>query len=59
MESQNSSSLAADAANTPRQSAPRMPSISLFQGCQEVIIRHDGQDYRLRITRQNKLILTK
>lgn len=31
----------------------------LFQGGREVVIQHDGQIYRLRITRQNKLILTK
>jgi hemin uptake protein HemP len=34
-------------------------SSRLFQGVQEVVIRHAGTDYRLRITRQNKLILTK
>jgi hemin uptake protein HemP len=38
---------------------PVWQSRDLFQGCQEVIIQHDGQDYRLRITQQNKLILTK
>ena len=36
-----------------------LDSIALFQGRQEIVIRHDGQDYRLRVTRQNKLILTK
>lgn len=36
-----------------------LSSSTLFQGRQEVVIRHDGQDYRLRLTRQNKLILTK
>ncbi len=34
-------------------------SSSLFKGRQEIVIRHEGQDYRLRITSQNKLILTK
>jgi len=34
-------------------------SLELFRGASELVIRHDGQDYRLRITRQNKLILTK
>jgi len=34
-------------------------SYMLFEGKQEIVIEHDGQDYRLRITRQNKLILTK
>lgn len=37
----------------------KIPSGDLFQSKQEVVIRHDGQEYRLRITRQNKLILTK
>lgn len=31
----------------------------LFRGAREILIRHEGQDYRLRITQQNKLILTK
>ncbi len=31
----------------------------LFGQCQEVAISHKGQMYRLRITRNDKLILTK
>jgi hemin uptake protein HemP len=31
----------------------------LFGSCQEIAIVHDGEEYRLRITRNNKLILTK
>lgn len=31
----------------------------IFKGRREVIIKHDSQDYRLRITKQNKLILNK
>jgi hemin uptake protein HemP len=42
-----------------RSTAPVAQSAHLFQGRQEIVIRHDGQDYRLRVTRQNKLILTK
>jgi hemin uptake protein HemP len=38
---------------------PPIESSTLFQGRQEVVICHDGHEYRLRITRQNKLILTK
>jgi hemin uptake protein HemP len=34
-------------------------SETLFNGRQEIVIRHEGQDYRLRITRMNKMILTK
>ena len=31
----------------------------LFDGSGEVVILHNGAQYRLRITRQDKLILTK
>lgn len=31
----------------------------LFRGTREIVIRHQGDDYRLRITRNDKLILTK
>lgn len=31
----------------------------LFGGAKEIVIRHRGDDYRLRITRNDKLILTK
>lgn len=36
-----------------------LQSSELFQGRSEIVIQHHGQDYRLRITRQNKMILTK
>jgi len=31
----------------------------LFEGTREVLIRHAGSEYRLRLTQFNKLILTK
>ncbi len=31
----------------------------LFQGARELLIEHQGETYRLRITRNEKLILTK
>ncbi|MHB1214857.1 MAG: hemin uptake protein HemP [Thiobacillus sp.] len=31
----------------------------LFQGSREVLIDHNGETYRLRITKNDKLILTK
>ncbi len=31
----------------------------LFRGSKEIIILHGKEQYRLRVTRQNKLILTK
>ncbi len=36
-----------------------MPAALLFQGHQEIQITHNGDTYRLRITRNDKLILTK
>ncbi len=42
------------------QSEPSvMRSEELFRARRELVILHDGQEYRLRLTRQNKLILTK
>lgn len=37
----------------------RFTSGDLFGDAQEILIEHAGQEYRLRITRQGKLILTK
>jgi hemin uptake protein HemP len=37
----------------------RMDSRDLFIGTREIIIAHAGESYRLRLTAQNKLILTK
>lgn len=36
-----------------------IPTEFLFQGAQEVLIAHNGEHYRLRITKSGKLILTK
>ena len=52
------------AAGVPRSEAhgqepPVWHARDLFQGRREIVIHHDGQKYRLRITQQNKLILTK
>ena len=38
---------------------PRLSSEELLQGASAVEIEHAGQRYFLRITRENKLILTK
>ncbi len=35
------------------------PADHLFQGRQEILIDHKGETYRLRITKNGKLILTK
>jgi hemin uptake protein HemP len=37
----------------------RIASTELFRGCREVVIVHRGQEYRLHITKADKLILTK
>lgn len=46
-----------------RQEATPSPLVvraqELFQGHREICIEHDGKQYRLRITRRNKLILQK
>jgi hemin uptake protein HemP len=44
---------------TGSTSERQVPSAALFQGRREIIIVHHGQEYRLRITRADKLILTK
>ncbi len=42
------------------QIPPRsIDSAVLFAGSNELVIIHNGSPYRLRITRQDKLILTK
>jgi hemin uptake protein HemP len=46
--------------STPSETARnRYDSQTLFHGGQEILIEHAGHAYRLRITRQGKLILTK
>lgn len=37
----------------------RFDSRALLQTAREIIIEHDGTDYRLRLTSNGKLILTK
>lgn len=40
-------------------SLPRLRSEDLFRSSHELIIEHRGQEYRLRLTRNDKLILNK
>jgi len=40
-------------------SLPRVDSGQILQGANTVEIEHAGQRYLLRVTRENKLILTK
>ncbi|HOX71855.1 hemin uptake protein HemP [Dokdonella sp.] len=37
----------------------RIDSADLLRGGRELLIAHAGEEYRLRLTRNNKLILTK
>ena len=46
-------------ANAPRKGVRRLSVAELLSGDREVILEHSGQDYRLRITANGKLILTK
>ncbi|AIF49263.1 hemin uptake protein HemP [Dyella japonica] len=45
----------------PAVDAPvrRVSSLSLLQGERELVIQHQGSEYHLRLTRNDKLILTK
>ncbi|HXH84743.1 MAG TPA: hemin uptake protein HemP [Candidatus Tectomicrobia bacterium] len=49
----------AGADDAGRAGAPRIDSAALFRAAREIVIVHQGQEYRLRITRAEKLILTK
>lgn len=49
-------------ADFPRSQPPLSPAVesgSLLRGTREVLIRHGNEVYRLRHTRNDKLILTK
>jgi hemin uptake protein HemP len=49
-----------NAAGAPRGEAPiRIELAELLGGRREAIIVHNGADYRLRVTANGKLILTK
>jgi hemin uptake protein HemP len=39
--------------------ARRIASQRLLEGSRELVIEHDGNEYHLRLTRNDKLILTK
>jgi hemin uptake protein HemP len=43
----------------PAEPPPVVDARQIFAGRREVLIQHDGVQYRLRITRRNKLILQK
>lgn len=43
----------------PRFPTPRVDSLRLLAGGRELVIQHGAEEYRLRLTRNDKLILTK
>lgn len=45
--------------NTPIITSKNISSEQLFAGARELVIAHAGGEYRLRLTNQGKLILTK
>ena len=46
-------------AASPDPSVPRIPVGELLGGGREAVLVHDGAEYRLRLTSNGKLILTK
>lgn len=60
MQTQTPSSASSPAESGARAFPPGIiPTDHLFQGNQEILISHKGEHYRLRITKNGKLILTK
>ena len=47
------------AAGPPPEPKPRLRAEDLFAASREIIIEWAGQEYRLRLTKNGKLILTK
>jgi hemin uptake protein HemP len=43
----------------PKQTPVTLDAATLFGGRPEIRLLHRGQEYRLRVTKQGKLILTK
>jgi hemin uptake protein HemP len=54
-----SSDKSAGDADEPKDTTRIVSAQELFQGDREICIEHEGEIYRLRITRRNKLILQK
>jgi hemin uptake protein HemP len=48
-----------DERGEPGSARVTVSSADLFRGRREVVILHNSEEYRLRITRAGKLILTK
>jgi hemin uptake protein HemP len=48
-----------DAQRPNPDALPEYDTGTLFAGRREIVIRHAGADYRMKITKQGKLILNK
>lgn len=48
-----------DDAHHQKRLPDNIPASRLFQGSHEILIDHNSETYRLRITKNGKLILTK
>jgi len=59
MKNPSNQSITADSAPELPSARPRLNSKLLFGTQNEIVIEHQGEEYRLRITRNGKLILTK
>lgn len=55
----NQSAPPVSAASASHQGIVRIESETLFKGRRQVVILHQGAEYRLQITKMDKLILTK
>lgn len=47
------------ASSQPLPTRPKIDSRALFGASNEIVIEHMGEEYRMRITSNGKLILTK
>ena len=58
---ENAHTVVAEASDTSsmRSLVKRWNSAELFAGARELLIEHGNEEYRLRLTNQGKLILTK
>jgi len=59
VEAEKKESAAPDAQRPNPDALPEYDTGTLFAGRREIVIRHAGADYRMKITKQGKLILNK
>jgi hemin uptake protein HemP len=59
VESEEQDKANAEAARSASEDLPEYDTNALFAGRREIVIHHAGAAYRMKITRQGKLILNK